>query len=331
MVSKCTIWHTLRVSCRPKLNGAYGRLHSAKQWMFQFSFAHQNAASGFDALCQSEMYAMDVTLDEVSSVIRLVREVCDRWDDPPAWREHLLLGACSLVDGHSAFMLADRQHQPGWFGNVAVIALVGMTAEAKPLLQSYVSQIDQRRIDDVSENGMPGMSGLFAEMKNQGWVTMAGSPSPGDVTPPALPMDQRLMERVDWGHYVVSIRVVDVPRRPEVINTYRPHGAQPFGPREVALLKLLHDEIAALVGVLLATEEHVSRDGLAKRLRETLSLLLEGYSEKQIAAELKLATSTIHDYVTMLYDHFHVSSRAELLAYFIRRRPVPLSHAGLEL
>ena len=272
---------------------------------------------------------MDVSLNDVSAVIRLVREVCDRWDDPPAWREHLLQGTCSLVDGHSATMLADRQHQPGWFGNVGVIALVGMPVETKPLLQTYVSQIDQRRIDDVAENGMPGMSGLFAQMKSQGWVTMAGSQSPDDVTLPASPMDQRLMERVDWGHYVVSIRVVDVPRRPEVINTYRPHRAQPFGPREVALLKLLHDEIAPLVGVRLATEEHVSRDGLSKRLRETLSLLLKGYSEKQITAELRLAPRTIHDYVTMLYEHFRVSSRAELLAYFIRRRPAPLSHVEL--
>jgi DNA-binding CsgD family transcriptional regulator len=222
-------------------------------------------------------------------------------------------------------MLADRQHQPGWFGNVGVIAQVGLPDEAKPLLQPYVSQIDQRRTDDVSEN-MPAMSDIFAQMRGQGWVTVAGSQSAENA---ASPSNERLHELVDWGHYVVSIRVVDVPRRPEVINTYRPRGAPPFGPREVALLKLLHDEIAPLIGVRLATEDHVSRDGLSKRLRETLSLLLNGYSEKQIAAELKLATSTIHDYVTMLYEHFRVSSRAELLAYFIRRRPVPLSHAEL--
>ena len=73
----------------------------------------------------------------------------------------------------------------------------------------------------------------------------------------------------------------------------------------------------------LATEEHVSRDGLSKRLRETLSLLLDGHSEKQVAHQLKLGVPTIHDYVTMLYEHFQVSSRAELLAYFIRRTPMP--------
>jgi DNA-binding CsgD family transcriptional regulator len=113
-----------------------------------------------------------------------------------------------------------------------------------------------------------------------------------------------------------------VPRRPESICIDRPHGANPFSTREISLLKLLHDEIAPLVGVRLTTEEHLSRDGLSKRLRETLSLLLEGYSEKQVASELKLASRTVHDYVAMLYQHFQVSSRAELLAYFIRRRPV---------
>ncbi|HEY4234766.1 MAG TPA: helix-turn-helix transcriptional regulator [Lacipirellulaceae bacterium] len=274
---------------------------------------------------------MDVTLDDVSSVIRLVRETCERWDDPLAWREHLLRGACDLVNGHSATMLADRQHQPGWFGNVGVIALVGMPAEAKPLLQPYVSQISQRRIDDVSENEMPAMSGIFDLMKSQGWVTMAGSQTADEASGPASPTDRRLMECVDWGHYVVSIRVVDVPRRPEVINTYRPRAAQPFGPREVALLKLLHDEIAPLVGVRLATEDYVCRDGLSKRLRETLALLLDGYSEKQVASQLNLGNRTVHDYVTMLYEHFHVASRAELLAYFIRRRPVPRGLAEVQL
>lgn len=115
---------------------------------------------------------------------------------------------------------------------------------------------------------------------------------------------------------MVSIRFVDVPKRTEAINIDRPHGAEPFGPREVTLMKILHDEIAPLIGVRLATEDHLSRDGLSKRLRETLSLLLDGRSEKEVASALRLGSRTIHDYVTALYQHFHVSSRAELLAYF---------------
>jgi DNA-binding CsgD family transcriptional regulator len=264
---------------------------------------------------------MEVSLDDVSSVIRLVREVGDLWDDPGAWREHLLHGACQLVNGHAGMMLADRQSQRGWFGSLSVIAVVGLPPQLQTLVQPSISLLDQRQIDDVSENLMPGMSTLNAHMENQGWVTASGSQITDVETYHASPMYQNLFKPLDWDDYVVSIRVVDVPQRPEAISIDRPHGAAPFGPREVALVKLLHDEIAPLVGVRLATEEQVSRDGLSRRLRETLSLLLEGRSEKQVASELKLGARTVHDYVTMLYQHFRVSSRAELLAYFIRRSP----------
>src|SRR5262249_37111138 len=149
----------------------------------------------------------------------------------------------------------------------------------------------------------------------QGWVTMAGNQIVDEATYHASPIYLNLRKQLDCDDFVMSIRLVDEPKRPEAICIDRPHGATPFGPREVALVKLLHDEITPLIGVRLAVEEQVSRDGLSKRLRETLSLLLEGYSEKQVASELKLGVRTVHDYVTMLYEHFQVSSRAELLAY----------------
>ena len=139
----------------------------------------------------------------------------------------------------------------------------------------------------------------------------------------AAPMYRDFRRQIDCDDYVVSMRIVDVPRRPEAINIDRPHGAPHFGQREVELLKLLHDEIAPLIGVRLTTEEHLSRDGLSKRLSETLSLLLDGRSEKEVASALRLSARTVHDYVSMLYKHFQVSSRAELLAYFIRRTPMP--------
>jgi hypothetical protein len=76
---------------------------------------------------------MDVPLEDVSAVIRIVREVCDRWDDPKAWREHVLHGMRQLVNGYSGSLLADYGHQAGWFGNVAVVATVGLTDSTKAL------------------------------------------------------------------------------------------------------------------------------------------------------------------------------------------------------
>lgn len=60
-------------------------------------------------------------------------------------------------------------------------------------------------------------------------------------------------------------------------------------------------------------------DALSPRLRQTLACLLEGDGEKQVAARLGLSAPTTHQYVTALYRHFGVRSRAQLLTHFLRR------------
>lgn len=265
----------------------------------------------------------DILLADISAVIRLVREVCDRWDDPRAWREHLLEGACRLLDGSVGMMIAEYDGHQERFGRLAATAVVGVPAPLRTLVQPALSEMAARDYQDVSQNLLPGIANLYGDMLQQGWVTALRSQMTDEATYYASPHYLNFRQRIDCDDFVLSIRVVDVPRRPEGITIDRPHGAPRFGPREVALLKLLHDEIAPLIGVRLATEEHLCRGGLSRRLRETLSLLLDGRSEKEVAKTLGLSARTVHDYVTMLYQHFEVSSRAELLAYFIRRAPAP--------
>jgi DNA-binding NarL/FixJ family response regulator len=55
---------------------------------------------------------------------------------------------------------------------------------------------------------------------------------------------------------------------------------------------------------------------LSRRLLQTLCLLLDGLSEKEIAAALQLSPHTVHDYVKSLYRTYRVRSRAELHARF---------------
>jgi DNA-binding CsgD family transcriptional regulator len=265
----------------------------------------------------------DVTLEDVSAVIRLVREVCDCWDDPPAWREHLLHGACRLLGGNVGMMVADAASREARFGRPTAVALVGVPAPLQTLARSRVGRFESRAVDDVSRELLPGMDALYGMLARQGWATAARVELSDDRSYHAAPFYRDFQRHIDCDDFVVSVRIVDLPRRPESIAIDRPHGAPRFGPRETALLKLLHDEIAPLVGVRLATEAHLSREGLSKRLRETLSLLLDGRSEKEAANALHLGSRTVHDYVTALYQHFRVSSRAELLAYFIRRQPIP--------
>lgn len=58
---------------------------------------------------------------------------------------------------------------------------------------------------------------------------------------------------------------------------------------------------------------------LPRRLRQTLVCLLEGDSEKQLAARLQLSLPTAHQYVTALYRRFGVHSRAQLLSHVLLR------------
>ena len=58
---------------------------------------------------------------------------------------------------------------------------------------------------------------------------------------------------------------------------------------------------------------------LAPREQETLTLLLAGLGEKQVAYRLKISRHTVHTYVKKIYKHYDVSSRSELLARWLQR------------
>src|SRR5262245_53538696 len=108
----------------------------------------------------------------------------------------------------------------------------------------------------------------------------------------------------DWLHEVILNRAV---------------GDRPFDRREQLLVQLFQQELVPLLGRALATSEQIEPAGLSPRLRQTLEALLEGDSEKQAAARLGVGLRTVHEYVLALYRHFEVSSRGELLAFFLRR------------
>src|SRR5687768_4932517 len=57
---------------------------------------------------------------------------------------------------------------------------------------------------------------------------------------------------------------------------------------------------------------------LSPRIAETLSLMLDGGSEKEIAQQLGVSRHTVHIYVKSVYRHFGVCTRAELSALVLK-------------
>jgi len=86
--------------------------------------------------------------------------------------------------------------------------------------------------------------------------------------------------------------------------------------------------LGRLVGTVLVSVFDPDPLHLPRRLRQTLACLLEGDSEKQVAARLEVSPATAHQYVSSLYRRFAVRSRAELLAYFLRRMRARLRSEG---
>lgn len=101
-------------------------------------------------------------------------------------------------------------------------------------------------------------------------------------------------------------------------------GDRPFSARDAKLLAFVQTELARHLGRSLAS----STDPFARlspRLRQTLDCLLDGDGEKQTALRMGISPATVREYVQALYRLCNVTTRAELMAYFLRRhrRPTP--------
>jgi DNA-binding CsgD family transcriptional regulator len=103
------------------------------------------------------------------------------------------------------------------------------------------------------------------------------------------------------------------------VHMHRMKGESPFGERDQRLVQALHAAVAPLIGGPLASYTDPSPAALPPRVRQVLRLLLEGEGDKQIGAALRISPHTVNQYVKVIFSHFRVGSRPELLARWIRR------------
>ncbi len=90
-----------------------------------------------------------------------------------------------------------------------------------------------------------------------------------------------------------------------------------FTSREHRLLAMFHAEFKRAVTMddrNWLPSQAMRCPALSPRLAQTLELLAEGLSEKQVAAKLGCRPNTTHGYIKELHRRFAVNSRAELLA-----------------
>jgi DNA-binding CsgD family transcriptional regulator len=113
-----------------------------------------------------------------------------------------------------------------------------------------------------------------------------------------------------------------VPGAPDAFSgiiVTRTAGRRAFGSRETNVIREAHATVVSLMSGPLARFTEPAPSDLPRRPRQVLKCLLEGDSDKQVARRLGLSPWTVNQYTKAIYRHFGVSTRAELLARWIRR------------
>jgi DNA-binding CsgD family transcriptional regulator len=255
--------------------------------------------------------AANLRLQDVRDAYRLIGECRDLGRHPGLWYRRMLEGLALLFG-----VVQASGGEAWWWGSGHAIEPISVySASAEPIAEQALRAYHRAH--------GPGHDPVFQAVQQQ----------PGKLVTRTRP---QVVSDADWyrsetfdqyyrlgglDHHILSVFQFRADGAASGIALNRSIGEPDFSARQQRLLRFFHAELGRLIGgpLVSATEPGVER--LSRRLHETLACLLEGDSEKQVAARLSLSPTTVHQYVTTLYRHFGVGSRAQLLAHVMKRIP----------
>jgi DNA-binding CsgD family transcriptional regulator len=257
-------------------------------------------------------------VQDVRDAYRLIGECRDLGSDPVLWQTRFLEGLCRLI---GAPMAAGGEgvlvHPRGELQPLTTFS-AGFDAAGQKALTSFMRE--------VGPAGCPFISSL-ARLPGSVVTRTRAQLVPDRVWYRSRSFDYhrqshsgRQLASFCWTGGAAAIAIVLV----------RAVGEPEFAPRQQRLLDFFHAELGPLIGRALVSATEPTLERLAPRLRQTLACLLEGDSEKQVAARLGLSHATVHQYVTALYRHYKVQSRGQLLACVMRRIAAGRWHQGTD-
>ncbi len=247
-----------------------------------------------------------------------VQECRDLWADPPAWQAHLMRRVAALTGCRIGLYFEMADHAGMAANRILAANDTGWETEAERL--TVVEGLANRPLR---------YSPLWAAFAD---VLATRRPAAGGWTA----RQDRVIDAPAWQSSEMYDRHVRPTRLGKAMLSavWLPHlsswsawslvtdrGDPVQSPRHERLARLLHQQIAPLIGTQLSTWRDRTVATLTVTRRRVLEALLDGQGEPRIAAEAHRSRSAVHEHVTELYRHFGVRSRGELAAFFLRRRP----------
>jgi DNA-binding CsgD family transcriptional regulator len=253
-----------------------------------------------------------VRIRDIRSAYRLIGECRDLASTPDLWQQRLFDGVLGLVGADKASGGEGSWIRPGPV-KILSAAWSGFDQAQLSHLAAYL-----RSRDHVAHPILDALGHVRGTL-----VTRARRQLVPDRVWYRSILFNEYQRPADCDAQVTSICQTSAAGAINCVGVFRRVGARDFDGRERRLLHFFHGELGPLIGRVLVSAADPQPDDLPPRLRQTLHCLLQGDSEKQVAARLGLSQATIHEYVTAVYRRFRVHSRGELMAYVMRRLPQP--------
>ena len=241
-----------------------------------------------------------IRLDRVREAMRLVGEVRELGLWTEAGRTHFLEGTMRMIGCTIGGAVLDTKYAEGSTNGIVAATLAGFGPNIMDVFvahQIHGSAINPfhsavlRRVDELQGQVFSAHDTEMVE--RQVWD---GSRWINEYVRPA-----------HVAHFLCSMRVIG-----RTTGTgcafMRAARDRPFSDEDRELLHLVH------VGVGPMYDACSPRTRLSPRMRETLDVLLTGASDKEIAAQLRLSSHTVRQYVKAIFKAFNVNSRAQLIA-----------------
>lgn len=252
---------------------------------------------------------------DMVAVVRLANECRELGDDAAAWQMRLVEGLLSLTGGMIAGVGPTPSHRAGQLSHLQHWVAQQMgggwpSAAVKARQQALHS-------DPAAIREHPGVACFWASTEPT--LSLTRREMIPDREWERSPFVNELLRPDGMDDGLISRTEVAAVGGGYVIAVVRAKGDRPFAVTAARVTAVVLRELTPYLGreLLLTTQPNLH--GLTPRLRQVLECLLDGDGEKQAAARLSLHRTTVHDHVKRLYRHFGVNSRAELLAYFLRR------------
>jgi DNA-binding CsgD family transcriptional regulator len=249
---------------------------------------------------------------DLKNIYRLIGDCRDLGADPIAWRRRLLEGVLQLTGARVAYVVGLHGF-PGPDLRPAEMIQLGLE-------ESRQTKLFAEHFEFMFRGGEDSLLTAFMSLPADRLNTRNHIDMINIDQWQQSESYQRFHRAMDMEPGVLSMCPVQIQgvRSHHTLTARRSLGERPFSQRDVRLVDCLHHELAPDIGRHLAAADEPSASQLSPRMQETLRFLLDGMSEKQIADRLGISRTTVHEYVTALYRRFGVSSRAELMARWIR-------------